>query len=335
MSVQSVTRADPPESRRKYGRIYRTVARVEEGDAQTNDDDEDEVVEPTIEPYLQWDRLLNRSFLPDDQCSVAGIRLLDGPTVVKLLKFLALTCLGIVLMFYMIRWLDWENDGNLTLGNVWVYESNLIAADAVVFFFVGRLHLQRGVDHWAWILCALLANVYSSYITSFDFLQHSFTLYEAHCTWPAALWIFVAFAAILIVAVILQHVRYAVTNGLLAQKVIELLLAVTVFLVPLMTSPYFHLHHWFAGWLIGMHCNFDVWWSRAVMAWCWGAYINGIAVYGRDPVLTCGYSLYLSASQWCSYMECYIDGINEFINGTNTTVVAPMLPPDWRECQAN
>lgn len=331
VATEGVIRVDPPESRRKYGRLYRTVARVEEGD----DEDSDEVVSPTTEQSTQWDQVLHRSFLPDDRFSVAGIMLLDGPTAVKLLKFIILTGVGIVVMYYIVRWMDCENDGRLTLGNVLVYEGNLIAADAVVFFFIGRLHLQRGVDHLAWILFAGLANFYSSYITSFTFLQHSFTLYEVHCTWPVALWIFVACAAVLVVAAVLQHVRYAVTNGLLAQKVIELLLAVTIFLAPLLSSPYFHFHHWFAGWLIGMHCNFDVWWSRAVMAWCWGSYINGIAVYGRDPVLTCGYSLYLSSSQWCSYMDCYLEGIHEFINGTNTSVVAPMLPPDWRDCQAN
>lgn len=41
------------------------------------------------------------------------------------------------------------------------------------------------------------------------------------------------------------------------------------FMAPVMTSSYFHFHHWFAGWLIGMHANFDVWWSRAAMAYCW------------------------------------------------------------------
>jgi hypothetical protein len=34
-----------------------------------------------------------------------------------------------------------------------------------------------------------------------------------------------------------------------------------------------------------MHFNFDVWWSR-VVGLVLGCYINGIAVYGRDPVLT-------------------------------------------------
>ena len=113
-------------------------------------------------------------------------------------------------------------------------------------------------------------------------------------------------------------------------KVIELLLCVVVFVVPLLTSPYFHLHHWFAGWLFGMHCNFDIWWSRAVMAWSWGAYINGVAVYGRDPVLTCEYAYFLSLDQECPYIQCYVDGIaNE-----TTALVDEMIPPDWRNCSA-
>ena len=29
------------------------------------------------------------------------------------------------------------------------------------------------------------------------------------------------------------------------------------------------------------------WWSRATQAWFIGGYLNGIAVYGRDPVLAC------------------------------------------------
>jgi hypothetical protein len=327
-TVDGVMRVDPPESRRKQGRVYRTVARVEEGDEEIED------VLPT-DDSASWEHAFHRTLLPDDRFAVAGIPFLEGPTAVKLLKFLIFTAEGIVVLFHVIRWMDWEYDGHLTLRNVLVYEGNLIAADAIVFFLVGRLHLQNGVDHAAWLFWAALANLYSSYITSFNFLQHSFTLYEVHCTWPVALWIFVAGAAVLVMTVVWHHVRYAVYHELLVQKVIELLLAVTVFLLPLLSSPYFHFHHWFAGWLIGMHCNFDIWWSRAVMAWCWGAYMNGIAVYGRDPVLTCGYSLYLSASQWCSYMDCYIDGIQEFVNGTNTTVVAPMLPPDWRNCQAN
>ena len=193
------------------------------------------------------------------------------------------------------------------------------------------------MDHLAWLGWSLLANVYSSYITSFSFLKHAFTLYEMHCTWPTALWAFLVFAVLLVGVLILVHVHYAVRNGIFVQKLIELALCAVFLLMPYMSSPFFHMHHWYAGWLAGMHFNFNTWWSRAAMAWCWGCYINGIAVYGRDPVLTCGYSLYLSASQSCPFLDCYVDGIHRPANDTaaNHTHVAPMLPPDWRNCSAD
>ena len=65
------------------------------------------------------------------------------------------------------------------------------------------------------------------------------------------------------------HVYRAWRTRVLFVKLVEISMAVFFFLAPVMTSRYFHLHHWFAGWLLGMHANFDVWWSRAVMAYCW------------------------------------------------------------------
>jgi hypothetical protein len=52
-----------------------------------------------------------------------------------------------------------------------------------------------------------------------------------------------------------------------------------------------------------MHANLHVWWSRLTMSLLWGIYINGIAVFGRDPILTCAVSLYQSQSrQECPYV---------------------------------
>jgi hypothetical protein len=43
-----------------------------------------------------------------------------------------------------------------------------------------------------------------------------------------------------------------------------------------------------------MHFSiFDKWWSIGCMAYCYGMYINGIAVYGRDPLLTCDYANFI------------------------------------------
>jgi hypothetical protein len=345
----------------RQGLFYQTVPNTE-------GDNGDEIV--VLQTEDRWQRLWSQPLLSDQSFSLAGVKLLDGPAAVKLLKFFILTVLGIVSWFGFVRWVvssaiatstlsladilfacvsfiicgrtpllllqELENDYSLTLGNIWVYESNFIIVDVLFFFVVGRLHRQRGVDHLAWVTWAILANLYSSYITSFRFLQHSFSLYEMHCTWPLELWMFVALAAVLVVGIILAHVKFAVRAGIFFQKLIELGLAVALLLMPLLSSPYFHFHHWFAGWLVGMHFNFDVWWSRSAMAWCWGCYINGIAVYGRDPVLTCGYAYYVSVSQDCPFMKCYLEGIHKHSNSTsNHTDVEPMLPPDWRNCSAN
>ena len=75
------------------------------------------------------------------------------------------------------------------------------------------------------------------------------------------------------------------------------------------------------------------------MAWCWGLYINGIAAYGRDPLLTCGYAYWLSTDLRCPYVQCYLDALEDAAmqNGTvsNSTHVKPMIPPDWRNCSAD
>jgi hypothetical protein len=76
------------------------------------------------------------------------------------------------------------------------------------------------------------------------------------------------------------------------------------------------------------------------MAFMWGAYINGIAVYGRDPVLTCEYAYFLTVDQACPYVNCYIEGLANPPNATNPddtnkTAVKSMIPPDWRNCSVD
>jgi hypothetical protein len=78
----------------------------------------------------------------------------------------------------------------------------------------------------------------------------------------------------------------------------------------------------------------------ACMAFMWGAYINGIAVYGRDPVLTCEYAYFLTVDQACPYVNCYIEGLANPPNATNPddtnkTAVKSMIPPDWRNCSVD
>lgn len=228
-----------------------------------------------------------------------------------------------------------ENDETLTLSDVWRFEGNLIVTDALVFFVVGRLHRQKGVDHLAWMAWCLAANFYSSYITSFALFRHSFTPYEMHCLWPWQLWAFLLVLIPIIVTVAVWHVQHAWQERILVQICLEMIFCLTFLLAPLVASPYFHFHHWFAGFLVGMHFNFDVWWSRAAMAWCWGQYINGIAVYGRDPVLTCEYAYFMSVTQRCPFVHCYLEALDNPDHTFDNITVAPMIPPDWRNCSAD
>ena len=163
------------------------------------------------------------------------------------------------------------------------------------------------------------------------------SLYPFIIAWPWQLWIFVAILVPLIGTVVLLHVIRAYQTRILVQKVIELGLCFFFFMAPLMPSPYFHLHHWYAGWFLGMHCNFDESWSRLVMAWCWGMYINGIAVYGRDPVLTCEYAFFLTVDQHCPYVKCYLEAMAQQHNVTANIShpVQEMIKPNWRNCSAD
>lgn len=330
-----------PLSHTNTKRDYNPVAGAEDSNAIDDDYDGGANRNSVIQQRIPlWQTVLHTNLLPDDRFTVCHIRILDGVAAVKLLKFLTVTLLGIVSMYHIVRWMDWEHDAKYTVSDMITYELSLIIQDAVLFFIVGRLYKLPSVDHLAWIGVAFAANIYSSYITSFSFLQYSATLYEMHCTWPWELWVFTCVAVPIVVAVVVLHVMYACRTGVLFVKLIEITFTFFLLMGPLLTSPYFHLHHWFAGFFFGMHFNFDVWWSRAVMAWCWGCYINGIAVYGRDPVLTCGYAYFLTLSQHCPYVACYLQALAHptYHNDThNHTVVdvAPMVTPDWRNCSAD
>jgi hypothetical protein len=163
---------------------------------------------------------------------------------------------------------------------------------------------------------------------------NSATLYEMHCRWPLSLWIFVLCLVPFVTGIGILHLRKAVVDGILVQKCTEMLLVNIFCLLPLITSGYFHMHHWFAGWLLGMHINFHQHrWSRYPQYWCWGCYMNGIGVWGRDPVLTCAYALFMAQTQRCPFVHCYLEALAAQQNAThNETIVVEMRHSDWRNC---
>ena len=80
-----------------------------------------------------------------------------------------------------------------------------------------------------------------------------------------------------------------------------------------------------------MISNAPEWWTRSFQAYCLGSYLNGIAVYGRDPILGCKYAFYQSTNMRCDYMQCYTAGAG---NATGSEEYKDFLEPDWRLCNA-
>lgn len=263
----------------------------------------------------------HQTLFPDTDWKISGRVVIEGGFPVQLTKFLLLTIGGIVWLHWLVSHRQRHRDETLTVGQLWVFDLGLIVSDALIFFLVGRLWKQQGVDHLQWVGILLICNLFMEIQHYVPWLQHSLTMYEIHCTWSWQTWVYMWSCLLFCGGVAGLHFVKAWREKLLILKVVEMIFFVGFFLVPVLPSPNFHFHHWFAGWLIGMHCNFDVWWSRATMAWCHGLYINGIAVYGRDPILTCGYAYFLSWDQKCPFLECnyddFRDDIMTFVDSSN------------------
>ena len=219
----------------------------------------------------------------------------------------------------------WEVDEDYSIGDFLQYDLAAVVLDLTFFFFAGRMHETAGIDvAYPWALGISLGGVYPSLTNYLAFLEHSVSLYEIRCNWPLLLFVYVgalvALASIFAVKLVRSHRR----RGVLLPRAVEAVAIAGVFLAPVASSDSFHLHHWFGMWILGMVSNAPETWCRLWQAYCLGAYVNGIAVYGRDFVLGCQYSFYQSTNQGCSYMECYV--------GENETEYRPFVERDWRTC---
>lgn len=275
-------------------------------------------------------------------------RLVDGPGAIKFLKLAVLTFGSIALVRWAVIAVGIsDRDQSLTMTQIWVYEGDSILRDLAVFFVVGRMHHRTGVDTLEWIGFGLLANLYFESQAYLWWMQHSATPYEMHCLWPWQLWAFASIVILGVAGLLVGHAIVAHRHGRLWIAVGELLGCLGVFVLPVVASPYAHFHHWFAGWLLGMHANLhNEWWSRATMAYCWGMYVNGIAVYGRDPLLTCDYARFLAIDQNCPISMIGNDlGQDNSRGGGLISFLGELLfglangggfeesnPPNWRNC---
>ena len=128
-----------------------------------------------------------------------------------------------------------------------LYDGNHILLDVLVFFFVGRLYRHPGVDCLTWIFPTLFSSMaLLSGASNLPALKHSITSYEIHCLWGWQMWTLILLVAIpLLVGLVGVHLVYAFSQIMLARKLTEVLFCFALFLGPFVSSPFFHLHHWY------------------------------------------------------------------------------------------
>ena len=254
-----------------------------------------------------------------------------GLVTVKLVKFLTWAVIGILIVHPLARWMGWEIDENYTLRDFIQYDFHVVLLDLLFFFVVGRLYNTscRGVDSlFPWGVFVTLGAVFPSIANNFEFLRHSVSLYDIHCSWPAMLFIYAFFLLVMSITFIVALIRSHHRRVVLRSRMVEAMTLLCLFILPYaaLASDSFHLHHWFIMWWLGMQSNAPEWWSRSFQAFALGSYINGIAVYGRDPVLECKHAFYVSTNQQCAFMQCY--------EGENETEYKEFIGADWKLCNA-
>lgn len=293
----------------------------------------------TTQTYQRMIYVMKWNCFQDCAVQYRGVILIADGAIVKLFKFIALTLFFLFVTHSLVRSLDWEHDPSYMFSDFLLYDLHSVMLDTIVFFIVGRLFSsdRPGIDQLMYILPLLFGTIYPSWTNTWGFLRHSVSMYEIMCRWPATLFEYVLGVAALDIYIIYLHLRDALARGVILSKTIELLLSIILFIAPMAGNPSFHLHHWFAAWLLGMHANSKDWWSRGTQAFLWGMYINGIAVYGRDPILGCAYSYYTSTSNFCNFMSCslkYDDDDSVSDSGDNIPHYQPFIAPNWHNCSA-
>lgn len=143
----------------------------------------DDEIPSTPQPFRMVG-FLHKNLLPDAGVVIAGFPLVEGEFTVKLLKFVLLTFGSIALVHELVKNFTDDRDRIMTLSTIWRYDTNLIITDCVVYFVVGRMWRQQGIDHLAWIIPLMVCNIYFECQTYFPWIRHSVSLFEIHCLWP-------------------------------------------------------------------------------------------------------------------------------------------------------
>jgi len=196
-----------------------------------------------------------------------------------------------------------EQDDTYDLSHLLHYDLRGITLDTLWYYIVSRSYVptRASADTLRWSLPVLVGAL--DWSIPSPATPYSLSFYAMMCAWPWQPWLFYGIGALAVIIGASAHVREASRKGLLQARVGEIAGTVAIFLLVNAGDSNLHLHHYYAAWLIGQHFNLDPWWSQVTSALLWGVYVNGVAAWGRDPLLGCKEAYYLSENQWCGFLD--------------------------------
>ncbi|GFH61622.1 hypothetical protein CTEN210_18098 [Chaetoceros tenuissimus] len=276
--------------------------------------------------YKRALHILDANFIPDEKLThIKGIQIFESVQAVRLLKFIVMTFVSMLIMHAIVRALDWEHDVYYSIRDFFHYDFGTAILYTTVLGIIGRVHDKKGVDRLSFFLPLLIGSILTSASTNIEFLRNSITFYNVSCTWPWTLFVFAAIILLLLGWISFLHIRNTIRDQSWSRQLVEILLIVLFFILPKVLHGHFHLHHYYSFWMLGMIFNRQEWYDQLMFAICVGQFVNGISVYGIDPVHTCRHVLHASISNHCISVKADGGDINEAIELWGSEWIESML----------
>jgi hypothetical protein len=228
------------------------------------------------------------NFFSDEVCYLGLIPLFENSYAVRVFKFVIFT-LWIILSFHIIirsRLLhSWEKDTSFDSNELIQVNFSQIITDCLAFSLAGRVFQKKGIDRLEMIVPIWFACFYTSWTNQITYFQSHISINNIMNEWPWQMTLYAMICTSIFVMILMIHFIEAVRDRTYLWRALESMLLLTIFVAVKIDNYTFHLHHYYYAWIVGILFNRQVWWSEIPMAFCWGVYCNGIATYGRDPVV--------------------------------------------------
>jgi hypothetical protein len=283
-------------------------------------EEEEDCIQPGTEhsrDARRCETYLLRNLLPDEPAWVRRHGLMHH---VKFLKLVVISILVTIATRELSCALpEWSCVRSYGPAEYFLYYWNEQCCDLLILFLLGRMFQRRGADTPLFLLMCLLGSLFPSAQDTVPFMRVSLSLYAINCQWQVGTWIWVVAEVLIVLVVVAKHVQYAFSNRLALVWALEACALVLVVIVPQASDPAFHFHHWVAAWIMAIVARFEPAWSVATQAFFVGYYLNGIAIYGRHPILACKQVYFESDQQHCTLGK----------NTTNGTQPIYVPPNPW------